>query len=138
MFSNKKILIADPDRETRQLLSLILRKEGYTPIEAGNARETYRMIRSKTEFVGVVFDLLMPNIDAVQLLKFIRSETRMGELPVLAIAAEAGVAHIQECFTAGTTMFLPKPFTQERLCSALSILLKSRMKRFDLRQVFAA
>jgi CheY-like chemotaxis protein len=138
MFSNKKILIADPDPETRQMFSLILRKEGFTPIEACDAREAYRMIRSKTEFVGVVFDLLMPNIDAVQLLQFIRSEGRTAGLPVLAIAGDAGVAYIQECFSAGTTMFLPKPFTQERLYSALSILLKSQMKKFARREVFAA
>lgn len=138
MFSNKKILIADPDPATRQLFSLILRKEGFTPIEACDAREAYRMIRSKTEFVGVVFDLLMPNIDTVQLLQFIRSDSRMAELPVLAIAADAGVTYIQECFTAGTTMFLPKPFTKGQLYSALLILLKSRMKKFDSRRVFAA
>jgi two-component system, OmpR family, response regulator len=139
MFPNiKKILIADEDAETRQLLSSILRKEGFFPIEAANAPEAYRLIRSKTEFTAVIFDILMPNILPVELLSFIRSEERLSHLPVLTTAAEAGIQEIQECFANGTTMFLPKPFIGERVHSALLILLNSHLKRIQRRRSFAA
>lgn len=144
LLTMKKILIADSDQETRQMLVTVLRKEGFTPVEAVTAGEAYRHIRSKTDFSGVVFDILMPNLDAAQMLTMIRSESRYATLPVLTIGADAGVSYIQECFTSGTTMFLPKPFTQERLHSALLILLSSHLKKIERpkrsapRRVFAA
>ena len=70
-------------------------------------------------FDFVVTDWNMPNMDGLQLLQAIRSDTALSRLPVLMITAEAKKENIIAAAQAGASGYIVKPFTAATLAEKL-------------------
>jgi len=71
----KTILVADDDKNIRELLETELGLEGYRVISAGTGLETLKKIREEIPDL-VILDLRMPDMYDLQLLKTIREENK--------------------------------------------------------------
>lgn len=77
-----KILVIDDSRDGRQFLNELLSSRGYTVILAEDGNEGIRKI--KTEHPSLVItDVLMPGLDGFQLLKEIRRDRSLKDLPII-------------------------------------------------------
>ena len=124
-----RVLLADEDPDTSKLLTSIAEQEGYQVISVRDGREAYRILKVDVNFQAAVFNMTMPNLDGVDIVRFMKTERRMTRIPVVLIAAEPGLKHIAESFAAGAVAFLPKPFSSEQLRRTLRIALNSRRQR---------
>ena len=93
------------------------------PVAVTDGRQAFRLLATDSDFVGAVVDLQMPKLDSVELIRHMRTEKRLMRIPVMMISAKKDPNALRDCFDAGGTMFLPKPFTSEKLQTALRILL---------------
>ena len=66
--NNQTILIADDDKPIRRMLKEILEEKGYNISEAKDGYETIEKIE-KQKFDLVLFDMKMPDIDGIEVLK---------------------------------------------------------------------
>jgi DNA-binding response OmpR family regulator len=122
----KRILIADDDVVIRHLITSIVRKEGYDAITADDGREAYRIIKSDANFCAAIFDMTMPHLEGLDLIGYMKTEKRLMRIPVMMITADQSLELMARSFLAGVTVFLPKPFSAEKLQATLQILLNSK------------
>lgn len=122
----RRILVADDDPLTSQLLTSIAEKEGYTVVSVTDGREAYRILKTDADFKAAVFNMTMPHLKGVDIVRFMKTEKRLMRIPVVIVTAENGLRLIADSFAAGAALFLPKPFTTDQLQRALRIALSSR------------
>jgi len=91
MIARAKILVVDDERSIRELLEIVLKKEGFSVTVAQNAREG--LDRSKTtEFDLVVSDINMPDMSGIDLLRELRTSNFSGHFILLTAFASAETA----------------------------------------------
>ena len=124
--TSRRILLADDDSVIRRLLTSIVAREGYTAVAVEDGREAYRILQSDADFSGAIFDMMMPNLDGLEVLRYMRTEKRLMRIPVLMITSEQDLKFTAASFAAGATVFLPKPFTAAQFQTAFKILVGER------------
>src|SRR5947209_18878986 len=116
-------LVADDDPVIRLLVTAIIEKEGYTPVVVEDGREAYRVLQSDSDFKAAIFDMMMPYLEGVEIIRHMRTEKRLMRIPVMLITSERDHRLMAESFVAGAAVFLPKPFTTVQLRLMLRMLL---------------
>jgi CheY-like chemotaxis protein len=117
-----RVLVADDDPAILRLVSTILEKEGYSVVSARDGKEAYRALQEDANFTAAVFDVVMPHIAGPELVKFMKTEKRFMNIPVMMMTAEQDPKLSSESFSAGAVVFLPKPFTTVQLQTMLRML----------------
>jgi len=120
---SQRILIADDDPVIRHLVASIVIKEGYTVTEVKDGREAYRILQTDANFKAAIFDMMMPHLQGLDIIRYMRTEKRLMRIPAMLITSEKDLKLMVDSFNAGATVFLPKPFTTERLQMTLRMLL---------------
>ena len=123
---SRRILLADDDSVVRRLLTSIVQKEGYTVVAVEDGRAAYRILQVDADFSGAIFDMLMPNLDGLEVIRYMRTERRLMRIPVLMITSELDLKFTAASFAAGATVFLPKPFTPAQFQTTFKILVNER------------
>jgi PAS domain S-box-containing protein len=128
-----KILIADDNADMRQYVEHLLAPsctvtavaDGVTALEAAR-RETPDLILA---------DVMMPNLDGFGLLREVRDDPSLTDVPVVLLSARAGEEARIEGMQAGADDYLIKPFTARELLSRVAARLEiARMHREALEQ----
>ena len=84
----RKILVAEDDLPSRELLVEILTGWGYEVIQASNGREALQKVEESRPDV-VLLDIHMPELDGFGVLRRLRENPRFAALPVVALTAYA-------------------------------------------------
>ena len=125
--TSRRILVADDDPGTRSLLSDVVQQEGYEAIAARDGREAYRILQADADFSAAIFDMLMPNLDSLEVIRYMRTERRLMRIPVMLMTSKQDLRFTAAAFAAGATLFLPKPFTTVQFERTLRILVNNRV-----------
>lgn len=123
--SGQRILVADDDPVIRRMVVSILRSDGHVAVEAGDGLEAYRVLLQDSNFKAAIFDKMMPRLGGLDVIRRIRREKRLRQIPIIMITAENDLRLMKESFEAGATIFLPKPFTPAQLQTILQAVLGS-------------
>ncbi len=121
-----RVLVADNDSTTGRRLISIGEKEGYQVITVADGHEAYRMLKSDGNFQVAVFDMATPQLDGVEIVRYMKTEKRLMRIPIVIVAGKQGLKLIAECFAAGAIAFLPKPFTTQQLQRTLRMAISSQ------------
>jgi len=121
----KRVLVADDDPVMRHLVTTIIKQQECEAVLANDGREAYRILKGDSQFRAAIFDMTMPYLEGLDLIRYMRSERRLMRIPIMMISAEQDLELMVSSFSAGATAFLPKPFTPEQLQSAMRMLLGS-------------
>jgi len=106
-----KVLIVDDFSTMRRIIKNLLRDLGFTnTFEADDGNTALPMLK-KGDFEFVVTDWNMPVMQGIDLLKEIRKDPQLKDLPVLMVTAEAKREQIIEAAQAGVNGYIVKPFT---------------------------
>ena len=113
--STMKILIAEDFATMRRIIKTVLRQAGYQQIiEAEDGVIALRKLRS--DDIGLVIaDWNMPNMTGLDLLKTMRNDDTLKDIPFLMVTAEAKKDNIIEAIQSGASNYLVKPFTPDML-----------------------
>jgi CheY-like chemotaxis protein len=111
------ILIVDDEWALAEVLSAILRDEGYCTLIAGNGREAEALL--KTESVDlVIVDFMMPIMDAPELIAWMKEQAALTSIPVIIMTSlpETTVRARARGFAA----YLQKPFMIDDVADAVA------------------
>lgn len=100
-----KILVIDDDSAVTDLLSLLLRSQGFEVTATTNSAEGLSMIRENAPDV-VVLDLMMPDMDGWQICKAVRE---FSQVPIIILSALNDPSMIASVLDAGADDYLTKP-----------------------------
>jgi two-component system cell cycle response regulator len=120
VISEMKVLIAEDDKDSRELLSWLLQKLGYQVVATENGKEAWEAYR-RGRFRLVISDLLMPDIDGLELVRRIRAHKQPKYTYVILITALIGKRDYLEGMDAGADDFVTKPFDPDELKARLRV-----------------
>jgi len=121
MREQKKILIADDFKDTRNLLAQLLTGPGIIILEAGNGEEALELIGTEQPDL-VIMDMRMPVLNGYEAIRRLKGELH-SSIPVIAISASALESDRKEIIATGADAFLPKPVDVQELFRMTSRLL---------------
>ena len=125
--SKEHILIVDDSRDTLEVLQRNLSAEGYKVYTAPGAVEAISILQAAPVDL-VITDLKMPRASGLDLIRHVRENYKNTE--VMMITGYATIEGAVEAVKTGADEYLPKPFTDEELLSAV----KRSLDRLQLRK----
>ncbi|QFU00089.1 Chemotaxis protein CheY [Halomonas sp. THAF5a] len=112
---NMSILVVDDFPTMRRIVRSLLKELGFTNVEeAEDGQDALNKLKAGG-FEFVVSDWNMPNLDGLDMLKQIRADDALKDLPVLMVTAEAKKENIIAAAQAGANGYVVKPFTSATL-----------------------
>jgi PAS domain S-box-containing protein len=117
--SPARVLLADDNADLRRYMSRLLRERGYevdTVTDGEAALAALRAVRPDL----VISDVMMPRLDGFGLIRAIRSDPALRELPVIMLSARAGEEAKVEGLNAGANDYLIKPFSARELLARVA------------------
>ena len=110
-----KVLVVDDFSTMRRIVKNILKQIGYSDIEEAEDGNS-ALVRLRQGGYGlVVSDWNMPNMTGLDLLKAIRADNVLSNMPVLMVTAEAKKENVLDAIKAGVNNYVVKPFTADVL-----------------------
>ena len=126
-----KILIAEDDRELRQLFSHVLSRYGYTVVGVANGQEALDAM--DTDFYDMIIsDIMMPVMDGYELVRQLRDVGNM--TPILMITAKDAFEDMRLGFQSGVDDYMVKPINVNEMVLRVQALLRRAQMIHDRRQ----
>jgi CheY-like chemotaxis protein len=124
------VLVIDDDADARDLLSVLLGREGAEVGLAASAAEARRMIRTRHPDV-ILCDVGMPEEDGHSFMRLLRAsgEDAGAFIPALALTGHAGPEDARAALLAGFQMHVSKPLDPPRLLESLAKLWRRGVTR---------
>lgn len=116
-----KILIAEDDRELRQLFQHVLLKNGYTVKGVSDGQEALNALE-KDYYDLIISDIMMPNMDGYELVRSLRDAG--DSIPVLMVTAKDAFDDMRMGFLSGTDDYMIKPVNINELVLRVGALLR--------------
>ena len=127
-----KILIAEDDRELRQLFTHVLTRHGYNVTGVSNGQEALDAM-DKEYFDLIITDIMMPVMDGYELVRQLRDVGNM--TPVLMITAKDAFDDMRMGFSFGVDDYMVKPINVNEMVLRVRALLRRAQMINDRRQV---
>ena len=119
MDGKKIILLADDDKDIREVGRILLEGEGFEVIEAADGQQA---LDKASEAVDLyILDVMMPGLNGYQVCKELRKTT---SAPILFLTARTQVEDKAMGFSAGGDDYLAKPFSYTELLARVKALLR--------------
>lgn len=115
----KLVLIIDDDNRNIFALRLALKSRGYQSLSCNSAQEGIALLDSNRDIEIVLMDMMMPDMDGYEAIQVIKSSQIYGDIPVIAVTAQAMQGDREKCIEAGAHEYVPKPINLDRLISII-------------------
>ncbi len=110
----KTILIVEDNETNRLLVGDILRRQGYTVIEAENAEKAIATAREKSPDL-VFMDIRLPGMCGLEAVGILKKDRATAHIPVVALTALAFERDRRAALDAGCDGFITKPANYDEL-----------------------
>ena len=127
-----KILIAEDDRDLRQLFQHVLTKNGYAVTGVSNGEEALDSIDAGY-YDLIISDIMMPKMDGYQLVRALREAGLT--IPVMMITAKDAFDDMRMGFLSGSDDYMVKPVNVNEMVLRVGALLRRAQLANERRQV---
>ena len=118
-----RILIADDEADTIDILSTIFRHEGCVTLEARDGAEALDLSAREHPDV-VILDVAMPNVDGWETLKALKRDAALRDIPVIMLTGRAlAPQDAQAALALGAARYVTKPFGTDALIQEIAAVL---------------
>ena len=117
-----KILIAEDERDIRDLVAFTLRFAGHEVFTATNGEEAVEMA-PKVNPDLVLMDVRMPRMTGYEACRAMKARVDLKDIPVVFLSAKGQENEIQQGLDAGAEEYLLKQFAPDQLTSHVKAIL---------------
>lgn len=117
-----KILIVDDNPDIVIATKRILEKNGFAVQEAFSGRQAITLLKGELPQL-VVLDVVMPGMNGLEVLSFIRKNPATASLPVIVLTALSQDQDVLTGFKTGADYYLTKPCTAKQLLYSIGAVL---------------
>jgi DNA-binding response OmpR family regulator len=117
-----KILIAEDERDIRDLITFTLRYANYEVVAASNGEEAVTLARQEVPDL-ILMDVRMPRMTGYEACTLIKAESNLKDIPIIFLSAKGQDSEIQAGLQAGAVEYLLKPFAPDQLTACIQAIL---------------
>lgn len=123
-----RLLVVDDNAVNRFMLCRYIQQEGHEVTQAQNGRQALALIQSG-RFDLMLLDMLMPEMDGYEVLRAVKGDDRLRDVPVIVISGLDEMDSVVRCIELGAEDYLPKPFNQTLLRARIGACLEKKHLR---------
>lgn len=117
-----KILIAEDERDIRDLVAFTLRFAGYEVIPASNGEEAVNLVpKEKPDLI--LMDVRMPRMTGYDACRILKADPEMKDIPIVFLSAKGQESEIQTGMDVGAEEYMLKPFAPDQLTERVKAIL---------------
>jgi CheY-like chemotaxis protein len=120
-----RILIAEDEKDIRELISFTLKFAGHEVIATANGEEAFNTTLQQIPDL-VLLDVRMPRMTGYEACERIKAEPSTKNIPVVFLSAKGQESEIQAGLQAGATEYILKPFSPDQLTERVRVILSQR------------
>ncbi|MEY4749985.1 MAG: hypothetical protein RIQ60_2199 [Pseudomonadota bacterium] len=120
------VLVVDDSLTVRRVTKRLLEREGWRVALAKDGMEALEVLGGERP-VLVLSDIEMPRMDGFDLLRNIRADAKLGELPVIMITSRIAEKHRDHAMELGANHYLGKPYAEEELMALVRSYSRQRV-----------
>lgn len=117
-----KILVAEDERDIRDLIAFTLRFAGHEVVTAVNGEEAYQLALKEVPDL-ILSDVRMPKMTGYEACKLIKAEPTLQHIPIVFLSAKGQELEVQTGLSAGADEYLLKPFAPDQLTKKVTEIL---------------
>jgi CheY-like chemotaxis protein len=114
-----KLLLAEDDEFSRDMLVRRLERQGFVVVAAADGREAVLAARQHRPDL-ILMDLDMPVLDGRGAIAALKSSPRTFKIPIIVLTAHASAEHVAEAVAAGCQAYETKPIVLRRLLERIA------------------
>jgi two-component system, chemotaxis family, chemotaxis protein CheY len=120
----KTILVIEDFLAVQQMLRETLESKGYKTLGAANGNKAYAILVNHINRISLVLtDYHMPDMTGLELIKRIRENPELENIPVIFLTEESGPERIKLTQSFGLNTFIKKPYRPELLLAEIEKLI---------------
>jgi chemosensory pili system protein ChpA (sensor histidine kinase/response regulator) len=120
------VMVVDDSLSMRHVLSVAVKKAGWTPVPARDGLEALDLIQRSSRLPDLVLlDIEMPRMDGFEFLSTIRSQKGRADLPIVMLTSRSGDKHRDKAAALGATDYMVKPFQEDVLIRNIDRLVQA-------------
>ncbi len=120
-----RILIAEDERDIRELITFTLEFGGFQVIAAANGQEAVELARQHRPDL-IILDVRMPKMTGYEACRILKSQEETRSIPVVFLSAKGQEAEIRQGMEAGADAYILKPFAPDELLQQVQAILSRR------------
>jgi chemosensory pili system protein ChpA (sensor histidine kinase/response regulator) len=115
------VMVVDDSVTVRKVTSRLLERQGMDVVIAKDGVEAISLLQERRPDV-MLLDIEMPRMDGFEVLRQVRHDERLRDLPVIMISSRTGAKHQDRAADLGVNRFLGKPFQESELLGTIDEL----------------
>jgi two-component system sensor histidine kinase/response regulator len=127
------ILIVDDLKENIELLSALLRLNGYKTTFAKNGNQAIKTIENNKPDL-ILLDLMMPVMNGLQVCEILKSNPECKDIPIIFLTANQDQDKLSQAFDTGASDYVMKPFEKTELLSRIKHQLIIKKQEAEIKQ----
>ena len=117
-----KILIAEDERDIRDLITFTLGFAGFEVVAAANGEEAVTLAQKEIPDL-ILMDVRMPRMTGYEACALLKKDEKLKDIPVIFLSAKGQDSEIKTGLQAGATDYLLKPFAPDQLTERIQAVL---------------
>lgn len=114
-----KILVAEDEKDVRELIEIILRHHGFDVVSASDGLEAVTLA-TEQHFDLILLDVRMPRLDGYEACRRLRKMESTQDIPIIMLSALGQESERAEGMAAGADEYVLKPFTPATLVTKIN------------------
>ncbi len=125
MSTQKTVMIIEDETDAAELFGEMMRVNGFRVIKMFSSTPALAIIAQEKPDV-ILLDIMMPDISGLEVLRYMRREPELAQIPVIVVSAKSMPNDIKVGFEAGASMYLTKPVGFQDLKNAVEKVLNNQ------------
>jgi len=114
----RKVLIADDERNIRNILDFSLHAEGFDVLSVTNGEDAFTLAVSELPDL-IILDVMMPGQGGIDTCRQIKADVRTADIPVILLTARGSRADREKGTKAGADEYITKPFSPQKVINVV-------------------
>jgi DNA-binding response OmpR family regulator len=122
-----KILVAEDERDIRELIGFTLRFAGFEVVLAVNGIEAVeKVVQEQPDLV--MLDVRMPKMTGYEVCRRLKENPETSDIPIVFLSAKGQEGEIEQGLASGALEYIVKPFAPDELTSQVKEILQRSVK----------
>ena len=122
-----RLLVADDERDVRELIIFALRFAGHEVQGVSNGEELLNLTKASMPDL-IIMDVRMPKMNGYEACKILKADNHTSSIPVIFLSARGNDEDVKAGFEAGGIDYILKPISPDKLTEKVDQLIKKAAK----------